>query len=464
MTDVLIVDDHEDICRIIADVLEDGGLSSEYVTDGDQCLRAFNEHAPRLVLLDLWFKDRDLDGLRLLQDLKENNPGLPVIIISAHGSREIAVRAMRFGAFDFLPKPIDNDALVRTVRNGIEVARLRHENHMLKFPQTRPTALAGSSPSFRAAAATLELHADKNSRIMLTGQRGTGKRHAARHMHFNSARAREPFLVANFPTIDSSDAELALFGRQEEYGRAEPGLIEQAAGGTLYFDEVADIPRGVQRPLLAALSHSRFRRIGGGDVLPVDCRIVSGSSTDMKALIDTGKFNGDLYERLKVIEVELTPLDERKSDIEELADHFVDHFNREIGLPKRRFHPDTILQMTAMSWPGNVSQLKNMVERVLITGPKTGKIRPEEISVPESDSTDLGFADVSRHLFSLPLREAREEFERQYLIAQINRNDGNISKAAEFIGMERSALHRKLKGLEIVTTNRSGGRVAVKKG
>ncbi len=462
MSDVLIVDDEVDICRAVTNVLNNSGISAHYVTEGKDCLRAVNEYGPKVVILDLWFKDFDLDGFNVLKLLKDNNPDLPVVIISGQKTIEVAVRAVQMGAFGYFAKPVDKHTLLEVVRHAMEVAQLRHEKSLLRLDQVEPVVMVGSTPAFRSFRSEIDQFADKNTRVLLIGQPGTGKRLAARYMHANSERKAEQFVPINFASIDSSTAEAVLFGRQEEYGRIEPGLIEKAGRGTVYFDEVSDMPTEIQVRLLRAIVHSGFQRVGGTEVIPLNCRIISGTSRNMEAEIEDGEFSRDLYNRINVVSAYLPPLEDRVGDIEELANHFVGQFHRSGGLPNRKFDQVTIMKLTSMSWPGNVRQLKNLIERILITGPGKGKILPDEIMLPQSTSPLIGYSGDMEHLLTMPLREAREEFEREYLVRQINRHNGNISDAAKFIGMERSALHRKLKGLDVVTKARSGGRVALK--
>ena len=462
MSDVLIVDDEVDICRAVSNVLRNSGVSAEYVNEGKDCLRAVNEHSPKVVILDLWFKDFDLDGFNLLKMLKENNPDLPVVIISGQKTLEVAVRAVQLGAFGYFAKPVDKYTLLEVVRHAMEVARLRHEKSMLRSGQDEPVAMVGSTPAFRSFVSKIDQFADKNARVLLLGQPGTGKQQAARYMHSRSERRDEPFVAVSLAAIEDYAADTVLFGRQADYGRTEPGLLEKAGGGTIYFDEVTEIPAGLQAKLLRCIVQSSFRRVDGTDAVPLNCRIISGTSRNIEIKVNEGKFNRDLYNRLNVVSAHLPPLGDRIGDIEELANHFVEHFRMTSGLPARKFDQATIIKLSSMEWPGNVRQLRNLIERILITGPAKGEIRSDEILLPKSTSPLIGYSGDMEGLLAMPLRQAREEFEREYLIQQINRHNGNISDAARFIGMERSALHRKLKGLDVVTKSRSGGRVALK--
>ncbi|MCE2521943.1 MAG: sigma-54-dependent Fis family transcriptional regulator [Rhodobacteraceae bacterium] len=462
MSDVLIVDDEVDICRAVSNVLQNSGISAEYVTEGKNCLRAVNEHGPKVVLLDLWFKDFDLDGFNLLKVLKDNNPNLPVVIISGQKTLEVAVRAVQLGAFGYFAKPVDKHTLLEVVRHAMEVAQLRHEKSLLKSGPDYPFSMVGSTPAFRSFLSEIDQFADKNTRVMLFGQPGTGKQHAARYMHAKSERRDEPFVVVNLTSIEDLSADAILFGRQEEFGRIEPGLLEKASGGTVYFDEISEMPSDLQAKVLRSIVQTSFHRVGGTDAIPLKCRIISGSSKNMETMVKEGEFSRDLYNRINVVSAHLPPLEDRVGDIEELAVHFVEYFRRTSGLAAREFDQITIMKLTSMNWPGNVRQLKNLIERILITGPAKGKILPDEIMLPQSTSPLIGYSGDMEHLLTMPLRQAREEFEREYLIRQINRHNGNISDAAKFIGMERSALHRKLKGLEVVTKAKSGGRVALK--
>ena len=462
MSDVLVVDDEEAICLAVTNVLKNSGISASYVTEGRDCLPAVNDCSPKVVILDLWFQDFDLDGFNLLKLLQENNPDLPVIIISGQKTVEVAARAVQLGAFGFFPKPVDKHTLLGQVKHAMEVAQLRREKSLLKSNGGEQVDLVGSAPSFRAFTSKIDQFVDKNARLLLRGKHGSGKRHTARYIHSKSGRETEPFIEVNFMTLDRKIAAEKLFGRQGDFGRFEPGFIERAGKGTIYLDEIAEIPSDVQPILLRAIVSSSFQRCGGSERVPLDCRIISGTSADIEKEVESGMLNRDLFSRLNVVSAQIPQLDDRIGDIEELAVHFVSYFNRVNGLPLREFEPVTLMKLTAMDWPGNVRQLKNLIERIMITGPPTGPIRPDEIMLPQSTSPLSGNSGDMDHLLTLPLREAREEFEREYLIRQINRHNGNISDAAKIIGMERSALHRKLKGLDVVTKLKSGGRVALK--
>ncbi len=462
MSDVLIVDDEPDICQAVTSVLKNSGISAEFVTEGRECVMAVNRHSPKVVILDLWFKDFDLDGFNLLKLLKENNPDLPVIIISGQKTLEVAQRAVQLGAFGFFAKPVDKRTLLEVVRYAMEVARLRHEKVLLKDERIEPIEMVGSAPAFMEFKRELDRFVDKNTRVLLRGRAGTGKQHAARFIHAQSGRREEPFISVNLSTLERMEAKAELFGRQVEYGKVQPGMIEKAGAGTLYLEEVTELPSDVQGALLRAIASSSYQRIGGSEQLPLDCRFISSTSKNIESEVEEGLFNRDLFNRLNVISAHLPTLEERLGDIELLAEHFVEYFHRTNGLPYREFDPLTKIKLTSMNWPGNIRQLRNLIERILITGPEKGKILPDEILLPESNSPFFGYAGDLEHLLALPLRDAREEFEREYLIRQINKHNGSIKDAAKAVGMERSALHRKLKGLDVTTKLAPGGRVATK--
>ncbi|EKE43580.1 nitrogen assimilation regulatory protein NtrX [Oceaniovalibus guishaninsula JLT2003] len=459
--DILIVDDERDIRELISDILQDEGHATRLASNSAECLARIAESPPALMILDIWLKDSDMDGIDILKLARRDHPGVPVIIISGHGNIEIAVAAMKQGAYDYIEKPFNIDQLTVVINRAMETSRLRRENVQLRRRDAEPAELIGGSAAFRALKSQLDKVTKSNGRVMLTGPAGAGKELAARYIHASSGRRDRPFVSIAAASVDPERMEETLFGRESPERGIEQGLLEQADGGVLYFDEVADMPAGTQSKILRVLVDQSFQRVGGTDKVRVDIRVISSTTRDLNVEIAEGRFRQELYHRLAVVPIEVPSLDERREDIPELARFFLRLFNRTQGLPLRNLGDEAVAQLQTMLWPGNVRQLKNMMERVLILGDSRAEIAAAELpgtggATPE----DEGRVVLAGSLATLPLREARELFEKEYLLTQINRFGGNISRTANFVGMERSALHRKLKSLGVVTTSRPGGRVA----
>ncbi len=460
MSDILIVDDERDIRELIADILEDEGYATRLAANSDECMKEINADPPGLIILDIWLKDSRMDGIDILKTVKRDNPDIPIVIISGHGNIEIAVAAIKQGAYDFIEKPFNIDQLMVVIRRAMEASKLRRENAELRRSDVSSSVMVGSSPAFRTLKAQLDKVAKTNSRILLSGPPGAGKEVAARYIHANSLRAKGPFVSVNSATIEPERMEEVLFGSHSPERGTTTGLLDEAHGGTLYFDEVADMPLGTQTKILRVLVEQQFQRAGGSDRVRVDIRVISSTTRDLEEEIRRGNFREELYHRLNVVPIEVLPLSERREDIPELARYFIEEFNRTQGLPLRPLSEEAAALLQAMPWPGNVRQLRNVIERVLILGPESGPIEASELPVSEEISEEESPVVLSPALATLPLREAREMFEREYLLTQINRFGGNISRTANFVGMERSALHRKLKSLGISTANKAGVRVA----
>jgi two-component system nitrogen regulation response regulator NtrX len=460
MDDILIVDDEKDIRELISDILVDEGFTTRKAGDSDACMRELNASPPSLLILDIWLKDSRMDGIDILKATRRDNPDIPVVIISGHGNIEIAVAAIKQGAYDFIEKPFNIDQLMVVISRAMEASRLRRENSALKVQDTDNSAMIGSSTSFRALTAQLDKVTKSNGRVMLTGPAGSGKEVAARYIHTNSDRDTAPFVSVNCATVAADRMEEVLFGRETVDRGVESGLLEQAHGGFVFFGEVADMPLGTQSKILRVLVDQQFQRVGGSDKVRVDLRVISSTNRDLKHEIAEGRFREELYHRLNVVPIEVPSLEARRDDIPEIAAHFIEELHQSQGLPLRKMAEESEALLQTMKWPGNVRQLKNVIERVLILGPVSGQIEAKELPSIEPADQDNASVGVSANLASLPLREARELFEREYLMAQINRFGGNISRTATFVGMERSALHRKLKSLNIVTSSKSGSRVA----
>ena len=460
MSDILITDDERDIRELISDILKDEGFTTRLAGTSDQCMAEIAAQPPALMILDIWLKDSRMDGIDILKTVKREHPDIPIVIISGHGNIEIAVAAIKQGAYDFIEKPFNIDQLMVVIRRAMETSRLRRENIELKRGDAPPSEMLGDSAVFRALRAQLDKVTKSNGRIMLTGQPGSGKEIAARYIHANSNRASAPFVTVSSASIEPDRMEEVLFGRESREGGVEKGLLEQANGGVIYFDEVAEMPLGTQSKILRVLVDQSFQRVGGGEKVQVDLRVISSSNKDLAEAIQNGQLRQELFHRLNVVPIAVPSLEERRDDIPLLAEHFIDVLNKTQGLPARKLAEDARALLQTMVWPGNVRQLKNVVERVLILGESNGPITAKELPSLEETGAEEGRVVLSGGLATLPLREARELFEREYLLTQINRFGGNISRTASFVGMERSALHRKLKSLGVVTSSRSGGRIA----
>ncbi len=456
MSDILIVDDERDIRELISEILIDEGYTTRLAGTSDDAMREVTSQSPGLLILDIWLKDSDMDGIDILKKVKSDYSEVPVVIISGHGNIEIAVAAIKQGAYDFIEKPFNIDQLLVVIRRAMETSRLRRENITLRQKDAPVSDLIGSSAGFRALLSQLDKVAKSNSRIMLRGGLGVGKETAARYIHAHSDRAAGPFVVVGCATIEPDRMEEVLFGRESGDQNGAQGLLEQAHGGVIYFDEVADMPLVTQSKILRVLVDQKLQRVGGNDQIKVDLRVLSSTSCDLEVEIAERRFREELFHRLNVVPVEVPTLEERREDIPELVEHFVEHFNQTQGLNVRKLSDDAAALLQTLPWPGNIRQLKNVIERILILSDGTGPISADEI--PSDTQKSVGANDgggMSANWATLPLREAREAFEREYLIMQINRFGGNISKTANFVGMERSALHRKLKSLGVVSGNKS---------
>ncbi|MDQ1899285.1 sigma-54 dependent transcriptional regulator [Paracoccus sp. WLY502] len=450
MSDILIVDDERDIRELVADILKDEGFETRLAANSDEALAALNDRQPALMVLDIWLKDSRMDGIDILKQVKRNNPDVPVIIISGHGNIEIAVAAIKQGAYDFIEKPFNIDQLMVVVNRAMETSRLRRENSTLRRGGDRAAEMLGNSVAFKRLRDALDKVAKSNGRVMLAGEPGTGKEMAARYIHAHSPRSNAPFITVPCATIEPERMEEVLFGRETPERGIEPGLLEQAHGGVIYFDEVGDMPLGTQPKILRVLTEQQFVRAGGADRVRVDLRVISSTNRDLPAEIAAGRFRQELYDRLNVVPVAVPSLVERRDDIAVLARHFIDGFQRHQGLTPRELPEETVAALQSMRWPGNIRQLRNVIERVLILAESSGPIQPAELEPQGATPDNSDALALGPQITAMALREAREMFEREYLVAQINRFGGNISRTAQFVGMERSALHRKLKSLGVV--------------
>jgi len=449
--DILVVDDEHDISELVAGVLEDEGYETRSAANSDATLEAIATRRPSLVLLDVWLQGSRLDGLELLDEIKRRDPSIPVLVISGHGNLDTAVAAIRRGASDFIEKPFEAERLLLLVARATETERLRREVASLRVSAGRESDLTGSSGAINGVRATLKRVAATGSRVLIMGPAGVGKEVAARLLHGWSNRAQAPFVIVSAARMTPERVEEELFGVEESGDLVRPGLLEQAHGGTLFLDEIADMPVATQARILRVLTDQSFSRIGGTRIVKVDVRVVSATSRDLTHEIAEGRFREDLYYRLNVVPVVLPALSERREDIPALVEHFMAHYAADRRVPTPEIAPDAMVALQSYDWPGNVRQLRNVVERTIILAPgdRIGRIDldllPAEVL---GDQGDLGSGGGGA-IMGAPLREARETFEREYLRVQIRRFSGNISRTASFIGMERSALHRKLKLLGI---------------
>ena len=459
-SDILIVDDETDIRDMVSGILEDEGHATRLARDSDEALQAIESRRPSLVVLDIWLQGSRLDGLEVLSVIKKQHPDLPVVIISGHGNIETAVTAIKRGAYDYIEKPFKADRLILVVLRALEATRLKREVKDLRERTVQSSEMIGKSAVMNQLRNAIERVAPTNSRVLIRGSSGAGKELAARVMHSSSLRAVAPFVVLNAAAMAPDRVEEELFGTEERGGGPRKvGALEEAHGGTLFIDEVADMPIETQAKVLRVLVEQKFQRVGGGGKVSVDVRIITSTSRDLELDMAENRFRTDLYHRLNVVPLRVPTLAERREDIPELISYFVQQISSAQGLAPRLIGDDAIAVLQAHDWPGNVRQLRNNVERLMIlSGGEPGSVITADMLPDEiGSSVPLPVNGGAEHLMSLPLRDAREIFEREYLMAQINRFGGNISRTAEFVGMERSALHRKLRALGVNSGERGPG-------
>ncbi|MDP9196495.1 MAG: sigma-54 dependent transcriptional regulator [Pseudomonadota bacterium] len=454
--DILIVDDEADIRSLVSGILEDEGMASRQAANADEALAAVRARCPSLVILDIWLQGSRLDGLQILDELKRLHPEMPVVMISGHGNIETAVAAIKKGAHDFIEKPFRADRLILTVGKAVETARLKRENEELQIRAGGPAELLGASAAVQQLRQAVDRVAPMNSRVLVTGPAGSGKGMLARLIHGRSKRAEGPFVALNCAVLRPEHVEAALFGTETPsrgaLGAHTVGIMEKAHGGTLFLDEVADMPPETQGKIVRVLQEQTFQRVGGSTKVQVDVRVIASTNRDLEAEMAAGRFGQDLYHRLNVVPLRVPSLAERREDIPALVSHFMALGAQASGLPPRFLRSDAMAVLQAYEWPGNARQLRNVVEWLLIMAsgdaqePVGADILPADIS---AIAPGVMTWDGGAEIMGLPLREAREMFEREYLLAQVTRFGGNISRTAAFVGMERSALHRKLKSLGV---------------
>lgn len=451
--EILIVDDEADIRKLVQGILQDEGYQARLAANAAEAYKHIEAKVPSLVVLDIWLQGSEHDGMQILEKIKQQYPHMPVVMISGHGTIETAVAAIKKGAYDFIEKPFKSDRLLLMIQRALEAAGLRRENEALRKRTEGPVSLVGESPVAQNLLQLIERAAPTNSRILLTGDAGTGKDVAARVVHRLSKRADKPFMVLSCATLHPERLEAELFGTAGE----KVGVLEQAHEGTLLLDEVADMPLETQGKIVRVLQEQRFQKVGDDKFIEVDVRILASSNRNLEESIGNGDFRQDLYYRLNVVPIHIPPLKDRRQDIPALVNYFVDALNKNSGLPARNFSTEALAVMQGYDWPGNVRQLRNVVEWVLIMNGATAEqdvhaehLPPEITGKGIFPGSASGGGESHRSLMDLSLRDAREAFEREYLQSQVSRFGGNISKTAQFVGMERSALHRKLKSLEIL--------------
>ena len=450
--EILIVDDERDIRELVAGVLGDEGYACRTAGDSTEALAAIDERRPSLVLLDVWLHGSQMDGLELLDAIKAREPNLPVIIFSGHGNIDTAVSAVGRGAMDFIEKPFEAERLLLLVERATETERLRRENSRLREGSWGSAEFTGNSSTINSVRATLKRVASTGSRVLISGPAGAGKEVAARLLHAWSGRAEGAFVLANSARITPERFEQELFGEEAAGKLIRPGLLELADGGTLYLDEIADMPLSTQARILRVLTEQSFVRVGGTRQIGVDVRVVSSTTRDLTIEMAEKRFREDLFYRLNVVPVAIPSLAQRREDIPALAEHFFTRYSTDQGMAPPHVSSEALAALQAYDWPGNVRQLRNVVERTIIMTPreKLNAIEPDMLPAEITGGSIGGAGESLSAMMGVPLREARESFEREYLAIQIRRFSGNISKTASFIGMERSALHRKLKLLGMV--------------
>jgi two-component system nitrogen regulation response regulator NtrX len=454
--DVLVVDDEADIRDLISDILKDEGYSPRVANDSKGAIDAVNERVPSAIVLDIWLQGSEMDGIGILESVKSKYPHVPIIMISGHGNIETAINSIKLGAYDYIEKPFKEDKLLRLIKRAIETASLKNENEQLKIRGAIDTKIIGKSPAITYLKNAIERVAATESRVMVTGPAGSGKEIVARLVHQKSNRKNGPFVILNAASIFPERVEEELFGIEDNTpgngNERKIGTFEKAHGGTLFLDEIAEMPLSVQAKIIKILQEGSFERVGGTRGIKVDVRVIAATNKDLQKEIDQGRFREDLYYRLNVVPIKVPSLRERSGDLAHLINYFIKKCSNMLGVAPRKITDNAMAVMEVYNWPGNIRQLKNVIEWLLIMAPEDPKepirssmLPPEILSgSPISDTSGL-----NSEIMGLSLRAAREVFEAQYLTSQLKRFGGNVSRTASFVGMERSAFHRKIKTLNV---------------
>ena len=448
--EILIVDDNADIRNSINDIILDHGYKTRLAANYNQALSEIDKKLPDVAILDVKLDKGDNDGLELLSHIRTKNKDIPVIIISGHANIEMAVKSLKKGAFEFIEKPFDLERLLNFVNRAVENYQLKKQNREYETKLFSSYDLIGDSKNITTIKDQIQKISITDSRILINGPSGSGKELVARKIHKQSKRNKKPFVILNGALLDTAKYELELFGEEKQNGVISYGALEKANKGTLLIDQVSEIPLDIQSKILRVLVDQKFKRISGNNDINVDVRIICSSSKNLKNEIEIGNFREDLYHRLNVFEINIEPLNQRISDIPFLIKYFSEKISENYNIKKLDIDENNNYLINHL-WPGNVRELRNLIERIAILQPDT----KDKISniIKESLKTDTLNEKVTENTLSVPLKEAREKFEKEYLIVQLKKFNGNISKTASFVGMERSALHRKLKGLGIKEFN-----------
>jgi two-component system nitrogen regulation response regulator NtrX len=449
-TEILIIDDNPDIRNIINDLILDAGYKTRLAANYNQALNEIDKKLPDVAIIDVKLDKGDNDGIELLSHIKSKNKDVPVIIISGHANIEMAVKSLKFGAFEFIEKPFDQNRLLNFVNRAVENLNLKNKNKEFENKLFFSYELIGNSPNIESIKEQIKKISVSESRVFINGPTGSGKELIARKIYKQSKRSKGPFIIINGALLDANKYELELFGEEKNNGSISYGALEKANGGILLIDEISEIPLDIQSKILRVLTDQKFKRINGGHDIKVDVRIICSSTKDIKKEIEFGNFREDLYHRLNVFEINVEPLNKRISDIPILINYFSEKIASNYNLKKLEIDINNNYLIN-YGWPGNIRELRNLIERIAILQPDT----KEKISniIKESLKTPDYQDSIVENSLSVPLKEARENFEKEYLTTQLKKFNGNISKTADFIGMERSALHRKLKGLGIKELN-----------
>jgi len=452
--EILVIDDNPDIRFLICNILKEKDFIVRSAANYDQAVLEINGKLPDLAIIDIKLDKADKDGIDLLKLIINKKKLTPVIMISGHATVQIAVEAIRLGAYEFIEKPFSTEKILNYVKRALENASLKEEKDIIENKLFHSFELIGKSPSIIKVKKTIEKLSTSESRILISGPTGSGKELVARKIHKNSARSKEPFVILNAALLKENTYEKELFGQEFDGGNISSGALERANKGTLLIDEVAEIPIETQANILRVLIDQKFKRFNGTKNINVNIRLISSTSKNLKELVEIGKFREDLYHRLNVVPVELSSLSSRTEDIPLLIEYFKEKISEMNGVQKSKINI-TNDSLYTYNWPGNVRELRNLVERVTILSINESQENIDKLlgEILSSTSAIKNVESLLEKSFTSPLKEAREHFEKEYLSKQLKKNHGNISKTADFIGMERSALHRKLKSLGIKGIN-----------